>query len=80
MGSALLCHSEGTLLKYSRVGYGGKRASNILAQGYIIEQWKLTISQQLSHFFKLNKNRLSILLMTHGESLIIFSKWQKPIH
>ena len=35
MGSALLCHSEGTLLKYSRVGYGGKRASNILARGYI---------------------------------------------
>ena len=79
MGSAL-CHSEGTLLKYRRVGYGGKRASNILARGYIIEQWKLTISQQLSYFFKLNKNRLSILLMTHGERLIIFSKWQKSIH
>ena len=79
MGSAL-CHSEGTLLKYSRVGYGGKRASNILARGYIIEQWKLTISQQLSYFFKLNENRLSILLMTHGERLIIFSKWQKSIH
>ena len=78
MGSALLCHSEGTHLEYSRVGYGGKRASNILARGYIIVQWKLTISQQLSYFFKLNKNRLSKFLMTHGERLIIFRKGRSP--
>ena len=75
MGSALLCHSEVTHLEYSRVGYGERQASNILAQGYIILQWKLTISQQLSYLFKLNKNSLSIFLMIHGERLIIFSKW-----
>ena len=75
MGSALLCHSEGTHSEYSRVGYGERRVSNMLARGYIILQWKLTISQQLSYLFKLNKNSLSIFLMTHGERLIIFSKW-----